>query len=465
MSEVNKERMVIAGAGPVGALLAVMLGRQGHEVSVYESRPDSRIHNAYQGKSINIALSDRGWLALEAVGIADAVRALAIPMRKRVMHGKDGTLTEQAYGKGDQAIWSVSRSGINEQLLDLAEQEPTVEVHFDHHLSAVDFETGLLEFKTPVGTSKVVGDWVFGADGAHSKVRRLAHDTPRFSYNQSYMPQCYIELTIEATPEGGFKMDKEALHIWPRKDFMLIALPNPDGSFTCTLFLNLEGEVSFHALSERAKVQAFFEDNFADAIPLLQDPINDFMRKRPSPLFLVSVYPWFIENRFALVGDAAHAMVPFYGQGMNCGFEDCRELNNLMQEMPHDWHGILNKYQIRRKENADAITELAMRNFYEMSALAGSPLFLLQKKIEAHFHELHPHLWVPLYSMVTFSPHITYAQALAIGDIQKDIMAQIMAMPNIENRTQDADVYREILDQVNGHPSLLALIAEDMPHE
>lgn len=455
--------ITIAGAGPVGALLAIILGRKGYNINLLESRPDSRQHDIYQGKSINIALSDRGWLALESVGIAEQIRQAAIPMKKRVMHAVNGTVTEQAYGKDEQAIWSVSRAGINEQLLDLAEKESSVELHFEKRLTHVDFNTACASFSFDVAQSKghieVDADYIFGADGAFSKVRRLAQETPRFSYSQSFMPQSYIELSIPAneneTGDARFKMEKEALHIWPRKDFMLIALPNPDGTFTCTLFLNYESKAdddySFNRLKDRNSVVKFFNENFVDAMPLLENPIDDFMSKSANPLFLVNVDPWVINNKVALIGDAAHAMVPFYGQGMNCGFEDCRELGELIDEYEGEWNEIFPAYQKQRKINADAITELAKRNFIEMSELSADSNFQLQKKIEAKFHQLHPELWVPLYSMVTFCPHLPYSQALKIGDQQKIIMSQIMQIPDIANCWQDDFIYLKLEQLVHNH--------------
>ena len=440
----GKTRITIVGAGPVGALLAAILGRAGYRVSLFETRPDSRKHSIYQGKSINIALSDRGWLALQAVGIDEEIRQQAIPMSKRVMHGIDGSLTSQNYGKQGQAIWSVSRSGINEQLLDLAENEATVEVFFEHRLRYLDFASASAGFSHQDGIQEVQADYLFGADGAYSKVRRLAQETPRFSYSQSYMSQSYIELTIPANADGRFKMDKGALHIWPRKDFMLIALPNPDGSFTCTLFLNYEGAVSFTTLSEKSLVNEFFTANFPDAMPLLENPVEEFLQKYANPLFLVNVEPWVINNRVALIGDAAHAMVPFYGQGMNCGFEDCRELGELIDRHQGDWSKIFPGYQRMRKINADAITELAKRNFVEMSDLSGDPKFQIQKKIEAKFHDRYPELWTPLYSMVTFSPRLPYGDALALGEQQKAIMQQIMQIADIENCWQEDFVYEKL---------------------
>ena len=429
----TRGRFTVAGGGPVGSLLAILLGRHGYEVGLYEGRPDSRVTSIYQGKSINIALSDRGWHSLAEIGISADIKADAIPMYQRAIHGIDGELSALPYGREDDAIWSVSRGGINEMLLDVADAEPNVETHFEHRLVDVDFETAAAMFLVQ-GEQEVTvaADFLFGADGAHSKVRRLAHSLPRFSYSQTYMPQCYIELNIPANPDGSHRLEKNALHIWPRKHFMLIALPNPDGSFTCTLFLDYSGEPSFESLHERGAVERFFNDNFADAMDYLEDPVDVFMGKDASPLFLVQVFPWSFNRKVGLIGDAAHAIVPFYGQGMNCGFEDCAELNRLISIHDHDWDAIFPAYENARKPNGDAIAELSKRNFIEMSDLSGDPRFQLRKMIEARFSRRHPELWTPLYSMVTFSPNVPYAEALRVGDEQNRVMETIMAMPDIE---------------------------------
>jgi kynurenine 3-monooxygenase len=444
----TRGRFTVAGGGPVGALLSILLARHGYEVGLYEGRPDSRKTSIYQGKSINIALSDRGWRSLERIGNVDAVRKDAIPMIRRTIHGVDGSLSYQPYGKEDQAIWSVSRGGINEQLLNIAEDESNVRTYFEHRLIGVDFATAETRFQT--GTSETVdieSDYLFGADGANSKVRRLAHSVPRFSYSQTYMPQCYIELTIPANADGSHKIEKNALHIWPRKDFMLIALPNPDGSFTCTLFMNFEGDLSFESLQERESVEAFFREYFGDALEYLENPVENFMSKTAASLFLVHVYPWSFNRKVGLIGDAAHAIVPFYGQGMNCGFEDCAELNDLVSECNHDWDRIFPAYEKRRKPNADAIAELSKRNFVEMSDLAGDENFQLRKKIEAKFNAEYPELWTPLYSMVTFSPDVPYAEALRIGDQQKEIMDKVMQIPNIDQVWDSHDVMTALHQQ------------------
>ncbi|MEO1245720.1 MAG: NAD(P)/FAD-dependent oxidoreductase [Pseudomonadota bacterium] len=452
-----RETFTIAGGGPVGSLLAVLLARHGYRVNLYEGRPDSRKTSIYQGRSINIALSDRGWRSLERIGNIGAVKQDAIPMYRRTIHDQDGALSYQPYGKEQQAIWSVSRGGINQQLLTLAEAEPNVSTHFEHRLLDVDFATAHAKFrKVEDEIVEVPADYLFGADGANSKVRRLAHDVPRFSYSQTYMPQSYIELTIPAAANGEHRIEKNALHIWPRKDFMLIALPNPDGSFTCTLFMNFSGETSFESLREEDDVRKFFDENFPDAMDYLQNPVDEFMAKTAAPLFLVHVYPWTFNNRVGLIGDAAHAIVPFYGQGMNCGFEDCAELNELISHHEHDWSRIFPAYEQQRKPNGDAIAELSKRNFVEMSDLSGDRRFQLQKKIEAEFHSRHPELWTPLYSMVTFSPDVPYATALRIGDEQQEIMSRIMRLPNIEERWSSDEVMAELhsraVDKFGGQP-------------
>ncbi|NCF16587.1 MAG: kynurenine 3-monooxygenase [Gammaproteobacteria bacterium] len=452
----TRNRFTVAGGGPVGSLLAILLGRHGYEVGVYEGRPDSRETNIYQGKSINIALSDRGWNSLQQIGISADTKDNAIPMYHRAIHGLDGVLSDLPYGREGDAIWSVSRGGINERLLDIADDEPNVETHFEHRLVNVDFETASAVFQVKDERELTVdADYLFGADGAHSKVRRLAHDLPRFSYSQEYMPQGYIELNIPANPDGSHKLEKNALHIWPRKDFMLIALPNPDGTFTCTMFLNFAGDPSFGSLHERPAVKAFFETNFADAVEYLEDPVDVFLERTASPLFLVQVFPWSFNRKVGLIGDAAHAIVPFYGQGMNCGFEDCAELNRLIDVHDHNWDAIFPAYENARKPNGDAIAELSKRNFIEMSDLSGDRRFQVRKMIEAKFSARFPELWTPLYSMVTFSPDIPYAEALRIGDEQNRVMDIIMGWPNIEENWDD----QEIMEQLH------SLAVETFGHE
>ncbi len=438
-------RFTVVGGGPVGALLSISLARHGYRVGLYEGRPDSRKTSIYEGRSINIALSDRGWRSLERIGIGPEIKTQSIPMFSRNIHGIDGEASEIPYGKEGDAIWSVSRGGINELLLDIAEQEDNVDIHFEHRLMSIDFETATTTFRVQNNRERVIeADYAFGADGANSKVRRLAHDVPRFSYSQTYMPQSYIELNIPPHTDGTHKLEKNALHIWPRKEFMLIALPNDDGSFTCTLFMDQSGNPSFESLTNRDDVQTFFDTYFGDAMDYLDDPVDTFIQRKASPLFLVQVFPWSFNNKVGLIGDAAHAIVPFYGQGMNCGFEDCAELDALIDQHEHDWDQIFPAYETARKPNGDAIAELSKRNFVEMSDLSGDAMFQLRKKIEAKFSERYPELWTPLYSMVTFSPDVPYSEALREGDAQNAVMDKIMALPRIEAEWNEPHVMDEL---------------------
>ncbi|MEM8982106.1 MAG: NAD(P)/FAD-dependent oxidoreductase [Pseudomonadota bacterium] len=429
----SRGRISVVGAGPVGALTAIVLARHGYRVDLFEGRRDTRKTDSYEGRSINIALSDRGWHSLARIGVETDAKRDALPMSHRAVHDTAGAITDIPYGKPGEAIWSVSRSGINARLLDVAEAEPNVTLHFEHRLVDVAFDTATTHFQTPESeTVNATADTVIAADGANSKVRRLAAGETGFTDRVTTMAEAYIELTIPAGPNGAHRLDVNALHIWPRKTFMLIALPNPDGTFTATLFLAADGPVSFAALDTPAAVAAFFDEHFADAVPLLDDPVGTFLAKRPAPLVLVEAEPWSFADRVGLIGDAAHAIVPYYGQGMNCGFEDCAELNDVIAANDYDWPRIFAAFEAARKPNADAIAELALRNFVEMSDLSGDKRFQVRKKIEAKFSEHCPELWTPLYSMVTFSPTLPYAEALRIGDAQDTVMDTLMSEPGIE---------------------------------
>ncbi|MGL1958397.1 MAG: FAD-dependent monooxygenase [Colwellia sp.] len=450
MNNNKKEKITIVGAGPVGSLLAIFLSRAGYQINLIESRSDPRKNHLSQGKSINIALSNRAWLALEKIGLKEQIRQQAVPMYKRVTHAIDGSTIEQKYNINGEAIWSVYRTTINEQLLDLAELEKNISLQFEQRLTHIDFNTGCTVFcfnKDPrKGHREIEADYVFAADGAFSKIRRLAQETPRFSYSQTYLSQCYIELTIAANEDGSSKISNDALHIWSRENFMLIALPNNDGSFTCTLFLPYENnEASFTLLKSKAQIGHFFKKNFSDAMHLLENPIDEFLAQTATPLFVVNIDPWVINNKVALIGDAAHAMVPFYGQGMNCSFEDCKELAELIDTYQGDWNKILPAYQQQRKSNADAMTELSQQNFIQMSTKTADAKWLLAKKIEEKFHQIYPELWQPLDSMITFSAQISYTKAIAIDKKQQECMTEIMKIENIEQRWQQSFVYAKLV--------------------
>ncbi len=444
----EKKHVQIAGAGLVGSLLSLVLAKKGHKVDIYESRTDTRKESAYSGRSINLALSDRGWKALDIVGIKKDIEEHAIPMYKRVMHAVDGSLTEQYYGVDNQAIYSVSRGGLNNAMVTLAERDDNVNVYFDHKCLGVDLKNTILKTEdTTTGEIKeTASDLIFGADGAFSKVRLSMQRTARFNYQQEYIDHGYKELEIPANPDGTHKLEKNALHIWPRGEFMLIALPNMDGSFTCTLFLPYEGEESFNNLTTDALVLAFFKKYFPDTLELVPNLVKTYNENPTSTLCIIRCYPW-VRNNTALIGDASHAIVPFYGQGMNSGFEDCSILHNIIEsiEDKNDWDSILDMYQKERKPNGDAIADLAMYNFVEMRDKTADPDFLLRKKIEKKLLVNHPDKWVPLYSMVTFS-HTPYAEAFSIGKAQANIMDKVMAdTPNIEDIWDSKEVEDKIL--------------------
>jgi kynurenine 3-monooxygenase len=444
----NKNEITIIGAGLVGSLLSIYLAKRGYNVSLYERRADMRREKMAAGRSINLALSDRGLLALERVGLADEIRKISIPMHGRFIHHIDGSTAFQPYGKEGQFINSVSRATLNMKLMDLAEQQG-ISIFFNHKCSAIDWKTHTISFDTDETVKTEPFMRLFAADGAFSAARmqhQLQHD--KFDYQQYYIDCGYKELTIPPTAAGGFAMEINALHIWPRKDYMLIALPNLDKTFTCTLFFPFEGAQSFSKLDTRTKVEEFFKTNFPDAVPLMPGYVDEFFNNPVSSLVTVKCFPWIREDKFALIGDAAHAIVPFFGQGMNCGFEDCRILDELIETHDHDWTSILQQYQSLRKPDADAIADLAVNNFTEMRDRTADPKFLLQKKIEAKLHEKYPDKWIPAYSQVTFSPNIRYSEALRRGQKQEAIMQEVMSMPDIESKWQSEEVERMIMERV-----------------
>ena len=447
-----KKSVTIVGAGLVGSLLSIYLSKRGYKVNVFERRADMRLETMSAGRSINLALSDRGWRGLEGVGIADDIKKIAIPMYGRFIHHKDGTNAYQPYGKDNQAIYSVSRADINMKLMDLAEQQENVNIQFNKKCTLINRKDLAITFEDNVTkeTSNSSADLLFGADGAFASSRlSIQLQSDRFEYNQHYIDCGYKELIIPAGKNGEFLLDKNALHIWPRGSFMMIALPNPDGNFTCTLFLPFEGEKSFSNLKTDKQVEDFFKSEFSDAFTLMPTLISDFKTNATASLVTVKCAPWVFDNKIGLIGDAAHAIVPFYGQGMNCGFEDCVVLNELIEKHNDDWDIIFPDYEQLRKPDGDAIADLAIANFVEMRDKTADPKFILQKKIEAKFSQHYPDKWIPLYSMVTYSPHIRYSTALKEGQKQQKIMDEIMAFNNIESIWESDEIESEILKRIS----------------
>jgi kynurenine 3-monooxygenase len=446
-SMISTKHIAIVGAGLVGSLAAIYLARRGYKVTVFERRPDMRKGNADAGRSINLALSNRGIRALEEIGLAEELKKVAIPMHGRVMHDRAGKLTFQPYGKQGQFINSISRSGLNMVLMNEAEKLGA-ELIFEQRCSAVNFEKTELTLTDSSGRSKQQSfDLIIGADGAFSALRWAMQLTDRFNFSQHYIDHGYKELHIPAGEEGAFRLEKNALHIWPRESFMMIALPNPDGSFTCTLFFPFEGNPSFATLKEKSAIASFLEQTFPDAIKLIPDAVSDFEKNPTSSLVTVRCFPW-VKNKTFLIGDAAHGIVPFYGQGMNAGFEDCRILNELLDKNGDRWETTLSEFQSLRKPDTDAIAQLAFDNFVEMRDLVADAEFLLRKKIEAKLHELFPTRWIPQYSMVTFHDTIRYSDAYHIGQKQKKIMDEVMSRKDIASNWQELN-FEEIVFRLN----------------
>lgn len=433
MADTSKQ-ITILGAGLVGSLLSIFLAKKGYQVTIYERRSDMRKAGAIGGRSINLALSHRGLKALDAVGIKEKIQESCIPMPGRMIHDLEGSLDFQPYGKEGQFINSVSRGGLNELLVNEAEAQG-VKVEFEHRCTDVDFDNASASFDNG---STVKADFLFGADGAFSALRSAMQKTDRFNYAQEYITAGYKELSMPPTADGDFALDPGALHIWPRGEYMLIALPNLDKTFTCTLFFPFEGAISFEALKTEADVTAFFNDKFKDAVPHLTNLEKEFFENPTSSLITVRCSPW-VKGNTALIGDAAHAIVPFYGQGMNSGFEDCYVFNQLLEKHGDISDALLAEYQSLRIPDGNAIADLALYNFIEMRDKVADEKFILQKKIEKKLNQLHPDKWVPLYSMTTFSD-FRYSEAWALGRKQQAIMDKVLEQPGVEENWESLDL-------------------------
>jgi kynurenine 3-monooxygenase len=439
------QKIAVVGSGLVGTLLAIYLKKQGHTVHVFDRSIDIR-KVEFSGRSINLVMSNRGWKTLEDIGLQEEIRKIGIPVYRRGIHLQDGSYTTQNYGKEGEAIFSLSRGILNRRMIDLAEEAGVV-FFFEHRIWDVNLAEATLHLgETERGAwTDLKYDKVFGADGAFSRIRHRMQRQSMFDYSQQFMKIGYKELSIPANPDGTHKIDKNALHIWPRGNFMLMGLSNLDGTFTCTLFMPFEGKNSFEQLKDQDALIAFFAEYFPDTKEIIPDLVTAFFKNPTSNLVQVQCFPWSYQDKVALIGDSAHAIVPFYGQGMNAGFEDITVLNEMINKYGDDWITIFKEYEKSRKPNADAISELAERNFIEMSAKTADAHFLLQKKIEKWFSDKHPEKWLPLYSRVTFSLQ-PYSEALAIGDFQNSIMEKIMQLPDIESIWNSEKVENKIIE-------------------
>ena len=441
------KHITIVGGGLVGSLLAVFMAKRGHTVHVFERRPDPRKTDVYAGRSINLVVSHRGWTALRAAGVEEAVQRIVVPVYARMTHDRDGKLTRLPYSIDERAIHSVSRGELNKVLLTEAEKLPNVTLHFDHRCTGVDLDTATCSFHDEVEGDNIAvrADVVLGADGAPSAVRQEMMKG-RFNFSQSFIEHDYKEIAFPPNADGTPQMDPNCLHIWPRRQFMMMGLANTDGGFTGTLFMPHEGEYSFGTIKDEQDLMRFFQAHFKDAIPMLPDLAEQYFRNPQSNLAIIRCAPWTHKDKVALVGDSAHAIVPFYGEGMNSGYEDCKVLNDLLNEHgDDDWGTVLDAYGKARKPNGDAIADLSLRNFVEMRDLVADPRFILRKKIEGRLQQRHPDKWLPLYSQVKFSD-IPYVDAWNEGLRHDRIMEEVLAMPGVEERWDSEEVERKALE-------------------
>lgn len=440
------EKIAIIGGGLAGSLASVFLARRGFEVHVFERRPDMRKKNISAGKSINLALSLRGIEALKKAGLEAEILNNAIPMYGRAIHDTEGKIIYQPYGKEGQAIYSVSRGLLNIQLLDLAEMNENIHLHFDAKCNYVDLDSGVFNTEDENGNIHTYqADRIIGADGAFAATRARMQTRDRFDYSQTYLPIGYKELYIPPTYNGKHQMDSNALHIWPRGAYMLIALPNPPGDFTCTLFLSVDGNPGINQLNSTQAIHHFFKINFPDALELMPSLTEDFKQNPTGMLVTIRCNPWVYEDRLALTGDAAHAVVPFFGQGMNCSFEDVNVLDSCIEDFYPDWKRIFYNYNQLRKKEADAIADLAVQNFTEMAEKTGNPEFIRRKTIEHHLCEIYPHIFQSQYELVTFS-NIPYSEAKKRGPINDAIIDAVIA-EGFENHISPEKRVEEIIRQ------------------
>ncbi|MCB9231163.1 MAG: FAD-dependent monooxygenase [Bacteroidia bacterium] len=426
---VSKDQPILLfGAGLAGSLMAVYLAQRGHKVEVYERRPDMRKVDISAGKSINLALSVRGLHALRQVGMDQEILSISIPMPGRMIHDLEGNQDFQPYSKDpNKAINSVSRGDLNMRLMTRAEAHPNITFHFNQRCLGIDFEKKTAELRDEVTGREyaVSGQTILGADGAFSGVRKSLIFMPRVSFSQQYLDHGYKELTIPPNSDGSHRIAKNALHIWPRGKYMLIALPNLDGSFTVTLFLGFGGENGFDSLTTPEKVTAFFNQQFPDVVPHMPGLVNDFFENPTGTLVTIRTNPWSFEGAATLMGDACHAVVPFFGQGMNAAFEDCTELNACLDEFgDQGWDEVFAHYQQRRIANSNAIADMALDNYIEMRDLTADPDWVFRKKIEHKLEEHFPEKYLSRYEAVSFM-RVPYAEAQTRHAINQKILLEL----------------------------------------
>ena len=476
----KKQNILIIGAGLCGSLLALRMSQRGYRVSVFEKRPDLRKVDISAGRSINLAFSNRGNKAMKLVGIEDKVETLCIPMHGRMLHDKDSNTVLSNYsGREHEYINSISRSGLNALLLDEAEKHELVSIHFNKKCKSVDFEKTTALFYDYDSKTEFIedADIIIATDGAGSILRKSYYLGKKFlfSFSQDYLTHGYKELTILPTEDGTYKTYKNALHIWPRGNFMLIALPNLDGSFTVTLFLSYdEGTYNFNNLTSPEIITEFFEKEFPDALVLMPNLTDDFLKNPTSPLGTVKCAPWHFKGNTLLMGDAAHAIVPFYGQGMNASFEDVVEFDKVLdnQDSPkhkNDWENIFKAYEITRKKDTDAIADLAIDNFHEMKGHVNNAMFREKRNLEMALEKQFPKEYASKYALVTFNEHIGYREAMLRGRAQDKAILNMLADGDITVTTDmPLEKLKIILDMIKIETETILTedrLAKNMTHE
>ena len=446
----SKENIVIIGAGLCGSLLALRLGQRGYNVRVMELRPDLRKVNISAGRSINLALSNRGIKAMAMVGLENKVMALCIPMHGRMLHDKAGNTKLSKYsGREGEYINSVSRELLTALLLDEAEALDNVTVEFNNRCNGVNFENNIANFTNSVNgqTFDCTADLIFGTDGAGSALRKSYFSERKFlfSFSQNFLTHGYKELTIPPTKDGGFRASKNALHIWPRGDYMVIALPNLDGSFTVTLFLAYEGGAyNFNSLTTEKSVLNFFKSEFPDALKLMPNLATEFFENPTAPLGTIKCFPWQYLGKNLLLGDAAHAIVPFYGQGMNASFEDVVVLDSFLDQHDGNWQKTFKAFEHQRKKDTDGIADLAIDNFHEMKNHVANPLFQKKRALEMALETNLPNDYFSKYSMVTFREDMGYHEAMTRGRAQDKALLNIVAEGEIDQNISIPSLYETI---------------------
>ena len=429
----QKENILIIGAGLCGSLLALRLAQRGYNVNVYESRPDLRTTDISAGRSINLALSDRGFKALRLANVEDKAREICIPMKGRLMHDTKGNTFASNYsGRDNEYINSISRGDLNGMLLTEADTYDNLTIHFNTECETVDLDTNTVHFKNRNTNEafNVNADVIFGTDGAGSELRKSYFLQRKFlfSFSQNFLTHGYKELEIPAAKDGSHQISKDYLHIWPRGEYMLIALPNLDGSFTVTLFLgHEEGTYNFKDLDTEDKIKAFFQEQFPDALALIPNIAEEFANNPTGALGTIKCSPWHYKGNTLILGDAAHAVVPFYGQGMNASFEDVAVLDSIIDKHEGDWETIFKTHQSVRKADADAIGELAEENYYEMRDHVATPMFKTKRQLEMQLEKHFPEHYFSKYSMVTFNENIGYHEAMTKGRAQDKAILNMIA--------------------------------------